>query len=629
MQNIFDDDHPFFVGANYWASNAGTFMWRDWDASAVERDFRLLHENGAQVLRVFPLWSDFQHVTDHRMCSGKHYEFRFGEEPLGEGPAGQAAMVPEMLERFHTFCHLAEKYDLKLIVGLLTGWMSGRLYAPPALEHRNLLTDPVALRWEVLFIRCFVREMKGEPAIAAWDWGNECNCLAPETDDEMWVWGQLMTSAIKLEDSTRPVVSGLHNSLSASITAMGDVCDVLTTHPYPIFTPHCSVDYIDSFRNAFHAACQTRWVVGMGHKPAFVEEIGSFGPTVTSDRIAGLYARNALWNSYAHNCHGFLWWCANDQTELLQTPYAWNSMERELGLLKVDGTVKPMLKEIGKFAEVGKHHLAPYRKDAVALQSVDGDHWGVAYITFLLAKRAGFDIEFHNGIGPIPEAQCYMLPSVSGTRIIPRHQYHELLRRVREEGATLYVSSCAYGIQPFEGFGVEIESVAQAASPGRIISKEYKLDLTVARERSIRTGVCTAEVLARDEEGRAVFTAAKYGRGKLIFLAQPLENALIDAPRVFEENSPDYAGIYRIVRDLAGIRREVTVEDPMVTLTEHPAPDGSFEVVAVNNSRSDKTVALHWNDAFELTGCLCGTLQGDRLSLEAHSGAILTFGRKA
>ena len=31
MQNIFDDDHPFFVGANYWASNAGTFMWRDWD----------------------------------------------------------------------------------------------------------------------------------------------------------------------------------------------------------------------------------------------------------------------------------------------------------------------------------------------------------------------------------------------------------------------------------------------------------------------------------------------------------------------------------------------------------------------------------------------------------------------
>ena len=45
MQNIFDDDHPFFVGANYWASNAGTFMWRDWDPAAVERDFRLLHEN--------------------------------------------------------------------------------------------------------------------------------------------------------------------------------------------------------------------------------------------------------------------------------------------------------------------------------------------------------------------------------------------------------------------------------------------------------------------------------------------------------------------------------------------------------------------------------------------------------
>ena len=122
---------------------------------------------------------------------------------------------------------------------------------------------------------------------------------------------------------------------------------------------------------------------------------------------------------------------------------------------------------------------------------------------------------------------------------------------------------------------------------------------------------------------------AEYGRGKLIFLAQPLENALIDAPRVFEENSPDYAGVYRVIRDLAGIRREVSVDDPMVTLTEHPAADGTFEAVAVNNSRSDKTVTLHWNDAFEITGCLYGTLRGDQLSLEAHSGAILTFGKRA
>jgi len=222
-----------------------------------------------------------------------------------------------------------------------------------------------------------------------------------------------------------------------------------------------------------------------------------------------------------------------------------------------------------------------------------------------------------------------MLPSVSGTRILARHQYLELLRRVREEGATLYVSSCYSGIQPFDAFGVEIESIAHAAAPGRIVSEEYGLDFSVEREFAIRTGKCSAKVLARDGEGRAVFTVAEYGKGKLIFLALPLENALRDAPRAFEADSPDYAAVYRVIRDLTGIRREVSVADPMVTLTEHPSPDGTLEVVAVNNAGTDKTVGLKWRDALEPTGCLLGgSLQGNELALEAHSGAVLTFRRK-
>jgi hypothetical protein len=39
-----------------------------------------------------------------------------------------------MIGRFREMCALAEKHDLKLVVGLITGWMSGRLFVPPALE---------------------------------------------------------------------------------------------------------------------------------------------------------------------------------------------------------------------------------------------------------------------------------------------------------------------------------------------------------------------------------------------------------------------------------------------------------------------------------------------------------------
>ena len=67
----------FFVGANYWASHAGTFMWRNWNADVVEEDFKRLSRNGVEVLRVFPLWSDFQKLTDHLGCISEHREYRY------------------------------------------------------------------------------------------------------------------------------------------------------------------------------------------------------------------------------------------------------------------------------------------------------------------------------------------------------------------------------------------------------------------------------------------------------------------------------------------------------------------------------------------------------------------------
>jgi len=42
------------------------------------------------------------------------------------------------MQRFADFLNLLEKNNLQCIVGLITGWMSGRLYVPPALERLNV-----------------------------------------------------------------------------------------------------------------------------------------------------------------------------------------------------------------------------------------------------------------------------------------------------------------------------------------------------------------------------------------------------------------------------------------------------------------------------------------------------------
>ena len=36
----------FALGCNYWASHAGTEMWRRWDADVVEKDFAALEAHG-------------------------------------------------------------------------------------------------------------------------------------------------------------------------------------------------------------------------------------------------------------------------------------------------------------------------------------------------------------------------------------------------------------------------------------------------------------------------------------------------------------------------------------------------------------------------------------------------------
>lgn len=621
---IFSDGQPFFSGCNYWASNAGTFMWRNWDPAAVERDFKQLSAHGVTVLRVFPLWPDFQILHEHSQFAQTFCEFRMGEDPMPDTETGKAAVDPVMLERFHTLCQLAGKYGLKLIVGLITGWMSGRMYIPPAFERRNLLTDPEVIRWQVLFVRCFVKNLKNEPAIAAWDWGNECNCLAPHNDSEMWLWGHTITAAIKLEDDSRPVVSGMHGSDRTTQTAVGEVADILCTHPYPAFTPHCRVDPLYSFRSAFHAAAETTYYADMGKKPAFVEEIGSFGPTYTSENISSAYLRNAYWNAYAHSCHGALWWCANDQTELPQTPYDWVAMERELGLLRVDGSPKPALIEMKKFAEtVSKHILPRHKVDATVILTRDTDCWGISYMSFLLAKQAGFDVQNVWCEEKLPESKLYIMPSIKEFSVISKHRYLELLKKV-ESGATLLITSDNAGVQPMEPTGIIVETIFDARTPAKVFSETYGIDLLIPRTAHLmiseRPGT---EVIARDSEGKAAFCCADYGKGKILFLNAPLESALLTTPGAFDADAPDYSSVYKVAAEKAGVERLAKRSDRQVTLTEHIMGDDSAAVVAVNNSTLPCCTALEIAAPWHATECVNGTFADGKITIAPKTGAII------
>jgi hypothetical protein len=587
------DSGSFFVGCNYWASHAGTAMWSDWRPEIVEQDLEQLSHEGLQVLRVFPLWPDFQPLTALYSGHGRPHEYRFGEDVLPADEAGQAGVSAEMMARFRVFADVAEKNHLKLIVGLLTGWMSGRLFVPPALEGKNVLSDPTAILWETRFVKYFVRQFQQHPSILAWDLGNECNCMAPLPDHETaWAWSSAIGNAIRAEDPSHLIVSGMH-SLEPGKRAVwtmqdqGELMDVLTTHPYPYFTPHCDQDPVNTIRNLLHATSESRFYADIGGKPCLAEEVGTLGPMIASEAIAADYVRTILFSLWAHDCHGLLWWCSFDQILLEHAPYDWASFERELGLVRVDRTARPVLKEIGKFGQwvcqLPFKTLPLRSRQAVCILTEDQDQWGAAYGSFVLARQAGFDIEYQFANQPLKDASLYLLPSVKGGGSFSRRLWFELMERA-EQGADVYLSHDDCMLSPFNRpFGLEVQTRQKRSAPAQFALGGDNFHLASPIQlKAVPTG---AEVLAAEPDGNPVFTCHAYGKGHFFFLSVPVERVLSETPSAF--HGPDAQPFWKIYACLASARlaeRVVSRDLPEVGVTEHALDESQRVIVAINYS---------------------------------------------
>ena len=642
----------FVIGANYWASHAGTAMWRDWRPESVADDLRRLSEAGLQLLRVFPLWPDFQPIHLLRGGGGHPVEVRFGEDPLPDDDCGQAGMSQEMMARFGVFLDLAHEHGLVFNIGLLTGWMSGRLHVPPALEGRNVLTDPFALRWEVRFVRHFVRTFRDHPAVAAWDLGNECNCMGQANRDEAYAWTAQIVDAIRAEDTTHPVISGMHGLSPEgawSVFDQAEHCDILTTHPYPVFTPHCNQDPVNTIRTVLHSTAESRYYADLGGKPCLCQEIGTLGPVIASEQVAAQFIRSCLFSLWANDCHGLVWWCAHEQTELSHAPYDWHAVERELGLLRVDKTAKPVLETMGAFrgivdavaAAVGgagyyparlsertvsasvedggpansrplqtAHGALPVRsRQAVCLLTEGQDHWGVAYSAFILAKQAGFDLEFQYCTQPIRDADLYLLPCLSGHAMISRRRMGELLANV-ENGATLYLSLDSGLPSDFETItGLEPQSREKRTDFGPVTLKMLgnTPQIPSGGEFKIRFKATRAETLGVEADGNPALTVTDYGRGRVYFLGIPLEMMITRTPGVLHHaDAPSYWRVYRYVAQDVIEQRIVRKQHPMLGVTEHPTEDGRLIVVLVNHSPETVQESLKLAEGWSLEGALHG-----------------------
>lgn len=598
----------FLIGCNYWAYNAGADMWRDWDEAQVEKDLMLLKENKLTTIRVFPNWRDFQPIIPVYTCEGVLREYLMEGETEPENPYFLSEV---MISRFEKFCDLANKYNIKLIVGLLTGWMSGKLYIPTVLNGKNLFSDSTALRFEHYFIEGFVSRFKDRKEIIAWDLGNECNCMSSaDSADTAYSWSRAIANAIKVSDPTRPVISGMHGlgveNGNWTIKDQGRCTDILTTHPYPAFVPHCAKDPIDSIRTLMHATSESLLYSDISKKPCLVEEIGTLGCSICNDNVSALFMRVNLFSNWAHGNGGLLWWCMNEQTHLENPPYRYSMLERGLGLFDENQQPKPFLIEMRKFAEWLEKtdiKLQAPKTDATVLLSRDQDHWGVAYMSFILGKQAGVTLNFVAPNTNIPDSKLYFLPCLHGDIWLYKPYYEQLKEKVAN-GATVCISNAnAFFTQREEFLGTIVDETENMCDGG-----EFEFNgAVIPYSRSVRQKLTatTAKVLAKDTNGNPLITVNNYGKGKVFYINFLLEETLLSKNRAFDG---DTYKVYEYIINQTLDTPRVSKTNKFVGITEN-----GNTITLINYSNAEKETGLKLNgveideilygDPYKISGC--------------------------
>lgn len=602
-------DGEFALGCNYWASNSGVRMWEEWSPDVIARDLDHLKKLKMDWLRVFPLWSVFQPITRHKTFANTTAEIRLEGKLLPSEGVGRMGLSEAALDKFEVFADLAHKRGFKLMVSLVTGWMSGGMFAPPALDGLNLITDPEAVLWETRFVSGFVSHFRSHKAIAAWELGNECNALAIVDRSQSALWMASISNAIRGADPLRPVFSGMHALTGESggnwhLADQGEFLDMMTPHPYPMFSPFAGLDALNTPRGVLQAAAANRFSEDLSGKPSFVEEFGTLGPCLGSPQVAAEHVRGVLFTLWAQNGRGLFWWCNHDFSHREDPPYSWFALERELGLFDAEGKPRPFATEIRKFAsfleKLPIKSLPKRITDAACLLTREQEQWPVANSTFILGQQAGIDFSFHNLLEqPVPEAAVYFLPSMKSAWSIERGQWRDLCSRVRK-GATLYISIDDAMLDEFEAVtGLRIETRQRRTSDLRVEFEGEKMDFSMSGQMGHTFSVVgkKLEVLACEDGGSPLFTRYNLGKGQVFVLGFPVERHLASLPGAFHGETDKQAQLF--YRKLASFlkpsdvgRKVAAQEYPHVAMTEHILNNNQRVVVVINLKSSPSPVSI-------------------------------------
>ncbi len=583
----------FMLGCNYWDKEHGTDMWRFFDENVIRKDIKMLSENGVKYMRCFPNWRDFQPVNKIYAWRGEEKGYcDYEDRPL----SNTLGIDYSQIDNFKKFAAICDEYGIKLIVSVVTGWMSGRQFWPKGLMGKNGITDPEVLMWTARFIKGFVEGVKSCKNIVMWDLGNESNCLGQVKNRyEAYVWTTYVRNAIYAADTTRPISSGMHGldtcESAWSIKDQGEITDYLTPHPYASRSINNDYEPVNRLRTTLLPTAQCMYYEALSGKPTILQEQGTFSQATANKDMSADFGRINILSSFVHGVKGWLWWCGPNHSNVNNTPYTWGMMERDLSLFELDGTPRPIahtIKEIGEVLDALSFEEMPKRDiDAVCLLTAQPNRWNNASASFVLGKQAGIEVTFAEvsnvaEVINVPDSDLYIMPCIEGWEVVNQTALDKIYEKVND-GATLYIS---YDGGDFFHF----EERTGLRSNGIVRSRKQHTaafdfgNISYYSEREIIIESVGAEALAYNEEGNIVLSCFNYGKGRVFFLNMPLERTLAVT---YEAYNKDYYKIYKKFADNVLKNKIVISNNPEIGVTQHKVDDNNYIIAALNYSDKD------------------------------------------
>ena len=601
--------NEFMIGVNYWDSKSGTDMWRNFDADVIDKDLRALADIGVKYLRVFPNWRDFQPVKKLYGHCGSGVEYVLSEEELSLDD-NINGIDERMVENFRIFAKTADNYGMKLMVSLVTGWMSGRLFCPPALEGKNLITDPEAIMFTNKYIKGLVSAIKDIDNIVVWDLGNECNNLAiVKNRFEAYAWTAFVSNTIRSIDSSRPIASGMHGlSVSGgnwSIQDQAELCDYMTTHPYPSPSISADIEPYNRMRATIFPTAQSLLYSNVSGKPCIIQEQGVFSEMLGNRDMAADFVRVNMFSAWANNLSGYFYWCGMEHTLLDKAPYTWITMERQLGILDVNRNPKPAaiaMKHVeGVLSKLPK--LSKKQTDAICILSDEINKPLVAMSTYVLCMQAGFQIVMQDCNHPIGISDVYIMPAICGWKLVLKKTLDFLLDRVKNHGAKLLVTfHNGSFIDMEEIFGVRSLGIRRSRCMRKAHLKTGVINYFAENELFLESA--GAEVLAWNDAGNIIFSRNRYGKGHIYLLGFSPELMAVNATDGYDhEITQAYSNVYREFGEDLVEKYILQTENPYIGVTQSYAENGDMYLTAINYSDKAQKPKFMVEEGWEIEVC--------------------------